>query len=302
MKDKQNIFVGVDGGASNCRLRLEDASGKLLGCGRAGLASIKWSVPETWISIMTAFNEATKEAGIDVQDNKHCFHLGCGLAGCEIPQACQEFLANAPSIFTTKHLQSDAYTACLGAHAGQDGSIIIVGTGVVSVQIQNGKTLTVGGWGFPHGDEGSAAYLGLEAVRLTTQWLDGRHDDSPLLSAIAGRFSNDAAALATWANRANAGAFATLAPEVIKHADNGDNNAIELVQRAAREIDKIAMVLQKNVQGGKNLPCCLLGGLAPLIEKWLSDDLRQHLVPCKHDATVGAILMVRKQLKITPVC
>ena len=112
---------------------MEDASGNLLGCGRAGLASIKWSVAETWRSIMTAFAAATQEAQIDVHAEKYKFHLGCGLAGCEIPQACEEFLAAAPAIFASTVLQSDAYTACLGAHDGGDGAIIIVGTGVVSV-------------------------------------------------------------------------------------------------------------------------------------------------------------------------
>lgn len=297
MNNKQDIFIGVDGGASNCRLRLEDASGKLLGCGRAGLASIKWSVAETWNSIMTAFIAAAQEAEIDIKNPNYRFHLGCGLAGCEIPQACKEFLDKTPTIFATKCLQSDAYTACLGAHDGQDGAIIIVGTGVVSVQIENGNIVTVGGWGFPHGDEGSAAWLGMEAIRLTTQWLDGRYKvTSPLLSAIAHKFTNDTAQLVTWANKANAGAFATLAPQIIQHADNGDSNAIMLLQRAAQEIDKIGVVLAKKTQGEKTLPCCLLGGLAPFIEKWLGKDLNSRLVPCKHDAMVGAILMVKNRL------
>jgi glucosamine kinase len=294
--EKQDIFIGVDGGASNCRLRLEDASGKLLGYGRSGLASIKWSVTETWSSIMTAFAAAAGEAQVDINDTKYRFHLGCGLAGCEIPEACQEFLAKTPPIFATKCLQSDAYTACLGAHDGQDGAIIIVGTGVVSVQIQNNKSVVIGGWGFPHGDEGSAAWLGLEAIRLTTQWLDGRYDNaSPLLTAIFHKFSDDQSQLVTWANKANASAFATIAPLVMQYADEKDSNALKLVKQAAHEIDRIAAVLVKKTHGEQALPCCLLGGLAPFIEKWLSEDLRKRLVSCKHDATVGAILMVKKQ-------
>ena len=46
--------------------------------------------------------------------------------------------------------------------------------GTVAFQIEGDKEYKVGGWGFPHGDEGSGAWLGLEAVRLTLHWLDGR--------------------------------------------------------------------------------------------------------------------------------
>lgn len=297
VEDRREILVGVDGGASNCRLRLEDRQGNLLGCGKSGLASIKWSIDETWNSILEAFFAAAQEANLDLQArNRYSFYLGCGLAGCEIAEARQEFLAKSPAIFAETYLESDAYTACLGAHAGADGAIVIVGTGVVGVQIEHGKAFYVGGWGFPHGDEGSAAWLGMELIRMTTQWWDSRyHEDSPLLRAVLSKFENSKTNLVTWANQANAKAFATLAPLIIEHGAHGDVNAQKLLGGVATELDKVNEVLLRNATQ-QNLPCCLLGGLAPLVEPWLSDQLRNRLTQCQNDATVGAVLMVRDRL------
>ena len=108
-----------------------------------------------------------------LDDGQHRFYCGAGLAGTEVTSACDQFL-NAPHPFARLILKSDGYTSCLGAHGGRDGALIAIGTGTVAFQIEGDKEYKVGGWGFPHGDEGSGAWLGLEAVRLTLHWLDGR--------------------------------------------------------------------------------------------------------------------------------
>jgi hypothetical protein len=57
-----------------------------------------------------------------------------------------------------------------------------------------------GGWGFPNGDEGSGAWLGLEAVRLTLHWVDGRDEPSPVLVSVYAHFDNDLMRLVIWAS------------------------------------------------------------------------------------------------------
>lgn len=329
-EDLIDIFVGVDGGASKCRVRVEDAQGNLLGLGNAGVASIKLSVEGTWRAITSAVSEAllqspqkqmehkqaaklncscTRVAGdnlIALDNPNYRFHLGLGLAGCEIPSAREKFLAQAPVEFATVCLQSDAYTACLGAHGGDDGAIIIVGTGVIGMQICAGKTVQVGGWGFPHGDEGSAAWLGLEAVRQTLQWGDGRlkahKEDTDLFTIILNEFNNDMAELVVWANAANSSAFAKLAPIVVKQAQAQNIYATELMRRAAREVERVAEALRERLTeiarpAPKQLPYALGGGLAEVIKPWLSAELRERLVACRYNAECGAILMLKKAMQ-----
>ena len=175
----QNIYIGVDGGASKCLVRAEDEDGNFLGTASGGPTVFKFSAENAWKTICETSNEALQQSSINLEDKQYSFLLGLGLTGCEIPSAKQGFLNITPPFFTRVCLESDAYTACLGAHDGKDGAIIIVGTGVVSVQLQNGKMAQIGGWGFPHSDEGGGAWLGLEAVRLTFHWLDGRLKQEP---------------------------------------------------------------------------------------------------------------------------
>lgn len=293
-----DIFIGVDGGASSCKIRVEGAAENLLGCARGGSTTIKFSTEKAWAAILDTIVQALTPANIKLEDKNYRFYLGCGLTGCELPEPCAKFLKEAPPYFHTVRLESDAYTACLGAHAGQDGAIIIIGTGAVSIQIQNGKTTQISGWGFPHGDEGSGAWLGKEAVRLTLQWLDGRleNKDTALLEMIFQKFDRDLTKLVVWANAANSTKFAEITPLVIEHLKQQDPLAITLIKHAAAEIDRIGIALAKRTTGDKLLPCCLCSGLAPFIEPHISPELKARVVPCKHDAAKGAIFMIKEIL------
>lgn len=291
----QDIFIGIDGGASKSKVRIEDSAGNVLGQGMNGPSNIRLSVDATWQAIYQAIEDALKASNISLQDHaKYRFHAGMGLAGCEVREAYDEFVSRQHP-FTTLQVVSDAHAACVGAHKGKDGAIIIVGTGAVGYFIENGKDIKVGGWGFPHDDYGGGAWLGLEAARLTFQWLDHRVEKSPLVEDVFSFFNNDFDYFTTWANRANSSEFARLAPLVINHCQQDEVAAVRLMKKAAHAIDRIGATLVKlQNHRDKPLPCSLFGGIAPFVEPWLDDELRAHLVPREADANVGAILMVRK--------
>ncbi len=289
----EDIFIGVDGGATKSKVRIEAASGALLGQGVSGPANIRLSVDKSWESIYHALEEALKPSQIRLENKNYHFHIGMGLAGCEITEAVDEFLSR-PHPFKTIQLTSDAHAACLGAHKGKDGAIIIVGTGVVGYQVQGDKNTRVGGWGFPHDDEGSGAWLGLEAARQTFQWLDHRIEKSPLIEDVFAFFNNDSEHFTLWANQANSSEFARLAPLVINHSQQEEIAAVRLMKKAAHAIDRVGAALFKmQTSREKLLPCSMFGGIAPFIEPWLSEELRACLVSRQGDANVGAILMIR---------
>jgi glucosamine kinase len=295
----QDIFIGIDGGATKTIARVEDAHGEFLGQGQGGPANIRLSVEDSWQSIHDALREALGKPDLRLDDGQHRFYCGAGLAGTEVPSACDQFV-NTPHPFARLILKSDGYTSCLGAHGGSDGAMIAIGTGTVGYQIEADKEYKVGGWGFPHGDEGSGALLGLEAVRLTLHWLDGRGEPSPLLEAVYAHFDHDLNRLVVWANQANATRFAQIAPIVIEQMKRQTPLAVTLIQQAAGEIDRLAVALAAQ-SIDKTLPCSLLGGLAQFIEPWLGEPLRRRLVPCKLDAVHGAVLMIRKAVQHQPV-
>jgi glucosamine kinase len=291
-----DIFIGVDGGGSASRVRVEDSRGQLLGQVMSGSANIRLSVEGAWHSIHTALIDILSAQGISLKDKHYRFHAGVGLAGCEVTEAVQAFL-EYPHPFTTIQLVSDAHIACIGAHHHADGTIIIAGTGVIGYQIEGEQKVRVGGWGFPHDDEGGGAWLGLEAVRLTFQWLDQRGEKSLLVEEVFSYFNQDHARFVAWANQANSTEFARLAPIVIHYSQQEEAVAVWLMKKAAHSIERIAHTLKKMRVKKHPFACCLLGGIAPFIEPWLSAELRATFVAQKDNAEKGAILMIRKQFE-----
>ncbi len=291
-----DIFIGIDGGATKCKVRIEDEHGELLGQAVGGAANIRLSVDTAWQSIYSAVEEILYSKNISLKDKKFRFHAGVGLAGCEVKEARAQFLMT-PHPFHTLHLMTDAHAACVGAHAGRDGAILIIGTGVIGYEIQNGEGLQVGGWGFPHDDEGGGAWLGLEAARLTFQSIDQRMEKTALTEDVFAFFDQDLNHFVSWANRANSSEFARLAPFVINHSQQEEVSAVKLMKKAAVAVNRVGAALEKmHRQKDAPLPCSLFGGISPFIEPWLGEELHARLVPRQGDANTGAILLVKQFL------
>jgi glucosamine kinase len=291
-----SLFIGVDGGASKCIVRIEDESGKLLGRETTGPANIRLSVIQAWSSIQAAIKKILQPLNIQPNDPQYHWHVGMGLAGCEVTSAYESFISQ-PHEFETLMITSDAHTACLGAHAGKDGAIIVIGTGVVGFRIESGETTKIGGWGFPHDDEGGGASLGLQAVKLTLKTLDGRLPACSLAKLIYAKFDNNLESFVTWANQANSTVFAELAPLVIQQCQAGDPVALGLMKEAASSINQVADALLFSSSHQSIPPCSLVGGVSSFMEPFLSEKLRAILLPIQLSADAGAVLMIRQYLE-----
>ncbi|MGX5828985.1 BadF/BadG/BcrA/BcrD ATPase family protein [Mesorhizobium sp. 43Arga] len=283
-----DYFLGVDGGGTGCRARIEDVEGNVLGQGLSGPATTRLGIDAAWASIAKAFGAATEEAGFGPTEIAR-IHAGIGLAGIGRKGALEALRAIAHS-FASIDFVSDGVGACLGAHSGQDGAIVIAGTGSIGLGFVEGRDLRVGGYGFPISDEGSGADLGLKAVQLALRGHDGRHERTALLAEVMQRFEGDPMAAVAWMDRASATDYAALAPMVMRHADQGDPAGRRIVQSAAEQIDTLVRVLFE-----KGAPrVTLLGGLASPLEPWLSPDVRRRLKPADGDAVSGAIILAKR--------
>ncbi len=293
----EDIYIGVDGGGTKTKVLISDSTGNIIGEGLGGPSNIRLSVSQAWESINKAVDSALFNAEIEGNNIKSCkLHAGMGLAGYSVRDARETFLAT-PHRFETLVLETDAYTMCLGAHNGKDGEIIITGTGVIAYQIKGDKTTKIGGWGFPHGDEGGGAWLGLEASRLTMKWLDGRIERTPLLEAVYKHFNNNQVRFITWANRSSSTEFATVAPIVIEHLNENDSNAVKLIKRAAEEVADLKKTLSLKSNQPISLPCHIFGGISKFIYPYLSNKSDVSLGKDQDAAAKGAILMVKKRLQ-----
>ncbi|KAI94571.1 N-acetylglucosamine kinase [Rhodomicrobium udaipurense JA643] len=280
------LFLAVDGGGTKCLARLANANGETLGNGRSGPANVRRGLPQAFAAIMDATAQCFDEAALAPDYSRVVACLA--LAGAGEPDIQAE-LARYAHPFRAAIFTTDSHAACVGAHRGEDGGVIIAGTGSIGEAIVRGVRHRVGGWGFPVSDEGSGAWLGLEAVRRTLWALDGRAVPSPLLDEVASRFDRDPNAITRWASEAGPADFGTFAPLVFRHAGEGDTVARELIAAAARHVERIAEALL--VLGTPRL--ALMGGLAKPLEPWLSAAVKRSLVRPAGDALNGGLQLAR---------
>jgi glucosamine kinase len=281
------LFLGVDGGGTGCRARLVDWAGTILGAGTAGPANVRVSLEEGIRSVLDAAGQCLALAGASSEDPV----VAClALAGASEPREAAAAHAAVRDRFRRVLVTTDAHAACVGAHAGDDGGVVIVGTGSIGWAVRDGSNFRVGGWGFPVSDEGGGAWLGCEAVRRTLWAHDGRAAWTPLLRDVSAEFGRDPHAIVRWMGTARPRDFARLAPLVVDHsAAHGDDMAAGIMRLAAGHIDAIAARLGDH--GAARL--ALMGGLAAAISPWLGEDTCARLVPPAGDALDGALRIAR---------
>src|SRR5262245_27166145 len=112
------LFVGVDGGGTGCRARIENAEGCLLGTGIAGPAAVRIGVDRGIAEVEKACLAAVEEAGIGL-DALSSVHAGVGLAGIG-RKGVLEQLTLRPHPFRSIIYAHDAMIACIGAHGDRD--------------------------------------------------------------------------------------------------------------------------------------------------------------------------------------
>ncbi|HLQ93469.1 MAG TPA: BadF/BadG/BcrA/BcrD ATPase family protein [Xanthobacteraceae bacterium] len=282
------LFVGVDGGGTGCRARLENAEGRLLGTGIAGPATLRIGVECALAEVEKACRGALEESGFD-SGALSSVHAAVGLAGMG-RKGSREALARHSHPFHSVVYAHDATIACIGAHGARDGGIIIVGTGSIGFAVVGGREIRVGGYGFPISDEGSGADLGLHAIRLALRAHDERVINTGFTRDVMTRFRGDPFEAVAWTDRATATDYATFAPLVMRHADDGDQIARRIVRDAAEQIDELIRRLSEC--GAPRI--ALLGGLASSMRQWLAPDVQRRLVAVEGDAVDGALHLARR--------
>jgi glucosamine kinase len=272
----------VDGGGTGCRARLTDRAGNVLGEGQAGPANVRFGLAAAFTQILRATDECLEQAGLS--RTRQPLVACLALAGIGDLTGGGEVKSH-PHPFAGLVCTSDAEAACVGAHAGRDGGIVIVGTGSIGWANIAGQSHRVGGWGFPASDEGSGAWLGLETVRRVLCANDGLMPWTEFLRAVFRRFDSDPHAIVRWMSAARPRDYGSLAPSVIEYADGGDRVAVQLMQAAAMHIDALATRLI----GLGVTRLSLMGGLAAYIAPLLSGHTKDVLVPPLGDALSGAL-------------
>jgi glucosamine kinase len=179
-----DLAVGVDIGATSSRAMAVDASGAVAGRGKAAGANPNAHPPEVAASRVAAAVSAAVPDGASVAA---CLLGMAGESKFTDPAVVSTFSSALRSVGVTCRIEvvSDAEVAFASATPEPMGTVVIGGTGSVVARIaDHRKASWYGGWGWLLGDEGSAFWIGRQAVRAALHLLHGTDDAGPLVTAV----------------------------------------------------------------------------------------------------------------------
>ncbi|MBB4687911.1 N-acetylglucosamine kinase [Amycolatopsis jiangsuensis] len=251
-----SVVVGVDAGGTSTRAIVVDATGAVLGSASDGGANPNAHAPAAAAARIAGAISSALAGRHDVAA------AVIGMAGVSKlgdPAVAADFIAAWKRIGLGDVVRTiaDAEVAYASATSAPDGTVLVAGTGSIAGRIRGRRmTATAGGHGWLLGDEGSAFWLGREAVRATLTALERGFDLAGLPaavlaeafgpSAVDGTTSDGPARLAlaraliTRANAEPPVRLARFAPLVSAAAHAGDPVATEIVTQAAAQLVKTA--------------------------------------------------------------
>ncbi len=283
------FYLGIDGGGSTCRARLTSATGEVIGTGISGPANPVHGLHSAQASIMAATELALAAAGLPLTASSRLV-AGLGLAGVNLPSVYQA-VSQWQHPFHAMYLTTDLHIACLGAHGGGDGAVLIAGTGSCGCVVASERMTVYGGHGFLWGDKGSGAWLGLEAVKAVLLAADGLGEQTQLTAWLGEHLQAEGVMIVDRLATAKASDYAQLAQCVFRAAAAGDMLAINLLRDGGQYLSALAHKLGE--QGPKRLS--FIGGLAAPMTPWLHPEVAARLSDPVDLPEAGAIHFARQQ-------
>ncbi len=273
-------IVAVDGGASRCRMVMFSAQGEMLA--RVVVddhASLSMGVHAAWQHIEQGLVSLRSEMGYAADWLPSV--LSMGLAGSLRTRERAEFLSLVPDSIHV-HLCTDGLAQLYGASAGAPAICLAVGTGsVVHWLAEDGTNSMAGGWGFPAGDQGSGAWLGLRALQHLITCYDQDKLGGELYTSVQQLTGTSISEIQSWTTQARSSAVAQLAPLVFDAATSGDSVAQALLLEAADHCMRLIDCAPES------LPVFVVGGVGEQLVPMLKLRLGKRLQESRGDALWG---------------
>lgn len=288
---KIKFFIGVDGGGSGTRIIVTDEQLSVLASAHGAPSALGQGIEKSWRAILDTLARAFHNGNLPVPMLSECA-IGLGLSGANNVIWKNEFYLRNPG-FKKMIVDTDGFTTLMGAHGGNPGAIVAVGTGSVGMVLKNNhERYAVSGWGFPAGDEASGAWLGLKACAIAQKSLDKRKSRGELSKLVLEYCGKDPDDFLTWLGNAGQNAFAQLAPIVFQSAAK-DPDAKALLIAAGLEIEQMALTLDPIGE----LPLSICGRLGEALIDYLPEKIKKRNQPPKGDSTLGALYLIHRSIK-----
>lgn len=246
-REREALYLGVDGGQSTTEAVIADFSGIVLsrasggpcnhvlepGGGKRLREAIQGSVGGALKEYCGGTLERTKF--------KSAFFAMTGVPDQHRPIIAELVQAD---LLTVDH---DSVGALMGATAGKPGVIVIAGTGSVALALnRRGEKQRTGGWGYLFGDEGSAFDIARRGVAACLKQRDGLSPATGIEQKLLGELqieAIEALVRGVYSGEISRTRLASLASCVEQAALEGDNVAKSILVDAATSLANLVSPL-----------------------------------------------------------
>ncbi|KQT65771.1 MULTISPECIES: N-acetylglucosamine kinase [unclassified Aureimonas] len=290
------LILGVDGGGSKTLLAVATRGGEIVAFERG--AGTDPAADPDWGILLRDMMVAARTSSLEIE----AAVFGLSSHGeIESQSAHQESVASALA-GEGAVVDNDVRIAFDGALAGAGGVLLLAGTGSMAWASGGGPDapqVRVGGWGEAFGDEGSAFWIGREALGLATRALDGRSDALPFAEALIGSLDLAPHEIMPWASslQNRRASFAALARYVSALCEAGDPDAARLIEAAAAHLAAHATAAWRQVDADRPMIWTYAGGVfaSPTFLAAVTRHLGRPPVPPRLPPVGGALLRAARR-------
>jgi len=288
------LYIGVDVGGTRSVGIAASRDGFVFGYNVGGPANLQIdgfsSCADTVVSIVHKL----------VPPNSLLKCVGAGIPGARTKGDHEKLSKLISSSLGCKAIVTgDVELACHACFPSGDGVVVVAGTGSSARAISGGSIIArAGGWGPLLGDEGSAYWIGLEALRSVARAVDGSGSFTRVCEAIKERFGlssfDELVSITMDLKRDQIASLAELVHEIAKA---GDEVSIEILRRAGSELGTIAGTVAKRI--GRSVKIALVGGVfnagdyvkLPLLEVLRRIGIEATVIEPKFPPCVGGLIL-----------
>ena len=291
MVNSMGYLIGIDAGGTKTAAAAYDCdSGKCLASASSGPGNFSVDSDSTLQNLSAAVDQCIEKCG------KPCDFLCVGAAGVRENVQRRQLTDQLSKRYRCKvRIIDDGELALYAALKGEDGLLVISGTGSIAYAKRGELVRRYGGWGHLLDDRGSGYDIAIRVFRQMVQDYDDEKEMSPLSVAVLRFLKLDTVQQAiTFLYRVQKGEIASIVPVVEKLANEGDPQAMNLLIHAGEELAGLVITLAKKIHlhtirivpmGGVLLHC------QPVLHTFF-DSVKSHLpnaqfIISSNDPTLG---------------
>jgi N-acetylglucosamine kinase len=268
--------LGIDAGGTKTVGFLADDEGRVVAEARGGGANLQ---TQGELEVEKVFDGIIETLGRDHTISALCL----GIAGVDRPhdESVIRGILRRLGYRDGVRVVNDATIALAAGAPERVGIVVLAGTGSIAFGAdRTGRTARSGGYGFLLADEGSGYWLGHQILRAAVRSADGRGPNTLLESLVFEAFGVGSVPDLiphVYEKGLPKHRIAALASLVEEARVRGDALAVELVDRAGRELALAARAVHRQIDlGHAPFPVVLAGGVfkaCPTLHEILSSHL-----------------------------